>query len=268
MTNTTAPVVSGTAKVEGVLSVNIGSWNVAPQRTTVQWYADGQPITGAVASSLRLLPEMAGKVISAKVTATRSTYDPVTVTSAGTVPVALGTIRVSRAPTLGGTAKPGQTLSLDPGAYLPGDAATAVQWLRDGQPVLNATGPTYRVTSLDLGSRISSRVTVSRAGYESSTLTSPLTVPVRVTPRIHIARERRKHVVRLTITVTAPYVAAVEGSVRVRVLGGFNQTVELHHGVARVNVAGVPRGKRALGVTYLGGPTVEKSKKMGYVRAP
>ena len=48
----------------------------------------------------------------------------------------------------------------------------------------------------------------------------------------------------------------VEGSVLVRVQGGFKQKVVLRNGVARLRVSGLPKGKRALKISYLGSPTV------------
>ena len=219
LASTTPPAVSGVAKVERTLSLSQGAWNVAPDSTTVQWYADGQPIAGAVGGTLRLTPELAGRAISASVTATRSGYDPLTVTTPASVPVALGTIKVRRQPAVSGTAKPTAVLTVDPGAYHLGDATVAIQWLRGGQPVPNATGTTYRVSPADLGSLVSASVTVSRAGYETITMTSPSTRRVRVTPHFKVLRAQRKHAVRLRIAVSARFIPAVTGKVVVRVAG-------------------------------------------------
>lgn len=268
LASTTTPVLSGVVKVDKTLSVNSGSWNVTPDSVVVQWYADGQPIDGAVNGTLKLAPELAGRAITATVTAIRAYYDPVTVVTAATVPVALGTISVREKPVVTGTPKPGQTLTVSPGAYRPADSVVAIQWLRDGQPVLNATGPTYQLTALDLGARISSSVTVTRAGYATQTLTTPVTVRVKVTPRIKIERFRLKHAVRLRITVAAALVPTVDGSITVRVQGGFRQTVALHHGIARLRVADLPKGKRALKIVYYGSTTVERAVKSSALRMP
>ncbi|MFC6342838.1 CHAP domain-containing protein, partial [Nocardioides hankookensis] len=268
LSSTRAPVISGTLQVQHVLSLETGAWNVAPDSTSVQWYVDGQPIAGATVTKLRLTPDLAGRAISAAVVANRAYYDPITVWAPTTAAVAPGTLRTTRAPAVSGTAKPGQVLTVDPGAYRPTDATTTVQWLRDGQPVLNATGPTYQVTAVDLGAQISASVTVSRAGFTAMTLTTPHTAPVRVTPRIRVQQLRGKHAVRLTIRVTAPYVSPVDGTVVVRVQGGFRKVVQLRHGVARVRIVGMPKAKRALSLSYRGNRTVAAVARKGIVRTP
>ena len=94
-----------------------------------------EPIAGAVGGTLKLTPELAGRAISAAVTANRAYYDSVAVATAATAPVALGTIKAKRKPAMTGTAKPGETLTVDPGAYRPTDATVTVQWLRKGEPI-------------------------------------------------------------------------------------------------------------------------------------
>jgi surface antigen len=264
--STTPPVVSGVVQVDKTLSLNQGAWNVAPDSTTIQWYADGQPIVGAVAGTLKLTPDLAGRVISAGVTANRAYYDSITVgTPAATVPVALGTIKARRKPATTGTAKPRQTLTVDPGAYRPTDATVAIQWLRNGQPVPGAIATTYRLSAADLGSRVSSSITISRAGYATTTLTTPVTGRVKATPRIKVERVRLKHGVKLRLTVLTRLVPRVEGTVLVRVQGGFRQKVVLRNGVARLRVSDLPKGKQVLKISYLGSPTVARLVKRGTI---
>jgi hypothetical protein len=264
LTSTAPPVPSGEVKVDKTLTLNLGRWNVTPSRQSVQWYADGQPIADAVGITLPLPAGLAGRTISAKVTATRTGYKPVTVATAATPPVALGTFAADRAPRISGTAKPGQTLTVDPGAYRPA-GAVAVQWLRLGRPIPNATGATYRVGAADLGSLVSARVTVGRAGYQTAALTSPATVRVRVAPRFRVDRVRVGHGVRYRFTLAAPYATPVEGTVVVRVRGGFVQRVVLRHGIARVYVTGLPKGTHRMVVAYRGSPTVEPRVRTGSV---
>lgn len=266
--STTAPTLSGVAKVEKTLSLNQGAWNVAPDSTSVQWWADGQLIAGVSGTTLKITPDLAGRAITAQVTATRASYNPITVPTAASAPVALGTIKVRRSPTMSGMTKPGRTLTVDTGAYHLADAAVAIQWLRNGQPVLNATGPTYRLSAADLGARVSASVTVSRPGYETIVPTTAATAPIRVNPRIKVDRRAQKHSVVLRFTVTAPLVSPVEGRIRVRVQGGFRQLVTLRHGVGRVVVRGLPPGKRKLQIVFSGGPTVERRARVGLIRIP
>ncbi|KQW52897.1 hypothetical protein ASC77_00860 [Nocardioides sp. Root1257] len=268
LSSTTAPSISGKLQVTATLSLSQGAWNVTPDSTTVQWYADGQPISGAVGSTLKLAPELAGRAISATITANRAYYDPVTVSTPVTAAVAPGNIKTLRTPSTSGVTRPGQVLTVDPGAYRPSDASVAIQWLRNGQPVLNATGPTYQLTAADLGARMSTSITISRAGYTTTTKATPATALVRSTPRLKVQQLRGKHAVRLTITVSAPYVSQVDGTVLVRLQGGFRQAVVLHHGVARVRITGMAKAKRVLSLVYRGSRTVEPGARKGIVRTP
>jgi hypothetical protein len=264
LTSTEPPVPTGEVKVDKTLTLNLGRWNVTPSRQTVQWYADGQPITDAVGTTLPLPADLAGRTISAKVTASRTGYRPVTVATAATPPVALGTFAADRAPMLSGIAKPGQTLTVDPGAYRPA-GTVAVRWLRQGRPIPNATGATYRVGAADLGSLVSAEVTVSRAGYQTTALTSPATIRVRVAPRFKVHRVRVGSGVRYRFTMAAPYATPVEGTVVVRVRGGFVQRVVLRHGIARVYVTGLPKGTHRMAVAFRGSSTVEPRVRIGSV---
>jgi hypothetical protein len=267
--NVSEPMVSGTAKVESTLTLDPGTWNPEPT-LGYQWYADGDPIDGATGTTLVLGPDLAGRAVTARVTATRPGYAPVSATSATTGPVAPGTIRVRRAPVLTGTgepagspaaspdsgtpeitADPGGTLTVDPGGFRPTDAAATVQWLRDGQPVLNATGTTYQVTGLDLGARISAEVTVARAGYQSRTLPTAQTEVVRATPDLRVRVDRLHSGLRAVVRVTAADVPDVSGRLVVRV-AGVRRVVDLVHGAARLRLTGLREGERLLKVVYRG----------------
>jgi hypothetical protein len=78
-------------------------------------------------------------------------------------------IHVVGAPQLHGTPALGSTLTVDPGAYLPSDAALTYAWLRDGRPIPRAAGPTYAVRPADVGTRISVRVTARKRGLKPVT---------------------------------------------------------------------------------------------------
>jgi large repetitive protein len=86
------------------------------------------------------------------------------------------------------------TLTANPAQWnMPNDVLTITyQWLRDGQPIPDATGLTYKVTSADVGRTIQVRATATRPGYRTGTSTSApqsgsqagapqATVPVSIT---------------------------------------------------------------------------------------
>jgi surface antigen len=256
-----APAISGTAKVDETLSLDTGSWDPKPDSLAVQWYADGQLIEGTApdATTLPLAPGLVDRVITATVTATRSGYDPVLATAAPTERVTPGTFRVTTSPSLAGTPKLGQTLSVQTGDYEPNDADVAIQWLRDGEPVLNATGPTYQLTNLDLGTHVSARVTLSRVGYTTTTVESPATTRVKTDPSLAVQLERVRKRIKVLVTVTAPGVEAVTGTVLVRI-AGVRQEVELRsNGTARIVLRDLKPGERTLTVTYAGSDSVSRA---------
>lgn len=268
LASTKAPVLSGVMKVDKTLTLTDGAWNVKPDSTYVQWYADRVPIAGATGRTLKLTPDLAGHVISVDMMALKASYDALNVTATASVPVALGTIKARRKPALSGTVKPGQTLTVDPGAYRPVDATVAVQWLRNGVPVPGAVGTTYRLSGADLGAQLTPSITVSRAGYQTATPVIAATKRVKATPRIKVERVRLKHGVKLRLSVLSRLVPRVEGSILVRVQGGFKQKVVLHRGVARLQISNLTKGKRVLKISYLGSPTVARSVKRGTISMP
>ena len=264
--NLEAPSITGEAKVDATLTLSPGTWNPEPS-LSYQWFADGQPIADATGTTLHLGPELVGRTIDAQVSANRVGYTAVTASAAPTVPVAPGTFAVVTAPALGGEAHLGETLTVDPGTFSPADPSVqvSIQWLRDGQPVLTATGTTYQLTNLDLGARLSAQVTLSRVGYTSTTLETPRSARVKTDPRIRLDVERGRHRIRVTISVSAPGVTEVTGPVVVR-LAGVTRELTLRHGTAKVTLKDVPPGWHTMMVRYAGTDTVNRAVTTRNVR--
>ncbi|HEY0903215.1 MAG TPA: CHAP domain-containing protein [Marmoricola sp.] len=257
--NLTAPEITGEARVDSSLTLSPGTWNPAPTLTW-QWLANGQPIPDTTdKTTLRLTPDLVNSRISAQVTATREGYAPVSAAAEPTLPVAPGTFAVDTAPSLQGTARLGETLTVDPGRFTPGDAqvVVGVQWLRDGQPVPDAIGTSYAVTNGDLGSRISARVTLARPGYTTTTLETPRSQTVKTDPRMRLLVTPGKHRVKVTISLTATGVEEVTGPVVVR-LAGVAHEVTLRGGTATLRIKDLTPGKRTMTVRYAGSDTVNR----------
>ncbi len=257
--NLTVPAITGEAKVDSSLTLSPGTWNPAPSSLTYAWFADGAAIPGADTTTLALGPELVGRTITAQVTAVRTGYNPVTAAAAPSLPVAPGTFAVDTAPSLQGTARLGETLTVDPGRFTPGDGQVVVgiQWLRDGQPVPDVTGTSYAVTNSDLGSRISARVTLSRPGYTTTTLETPRSETVKTDPRMRLLVTPGKHRVKVTISLTATGVDQVTGPVVVRFAGVAHQ-VTLRGGTATLRIKDLAPGKRTMTVRYAGSDTVNR----------
>jgi hypothetical protein len=67
--NTTAPLVTGTGTVGQTLSCTMGVWTLSPTAYAYQWLRGGAKISGAEASSYKLIAADSGHNISCRVTA-------------------------------------------------------------------------------------------------------------------------------------------------------------------------------------------------------
>ena len=257
--NTVAPAISGDAKVDATLTASAGSWYPAPDALTYQWSADGAPLAGANGPTLVAEPSLVGKVVTVTVTASRAGYTDVQVSSAGTPAVAPGTFTEVTRPSVIGTPRLGQTLTVDEGAFSPGTSDIAVQWLRSGVPVPGAQASTYLLTPADLGRHISARVSVSRPGYTTLVDRAPRTALVKSVPTVTvIGQPGRRGRARFTVTVKAPSVTPVDGVVRIKSRGELLRDVTLSAGTATTTISGLPAGTRSFAFWYLGSRTVAK----------
>jgi hypothetical protein len=68
-------------------------------------------------------------------------------------------------PAIDGTARAGEVLRAFPGRWAPRREETRYRWLRDGEPIRGAKHRRYRLTALDVGTRVSVLVRVRAAGY-------------------------------------------------------------------------------------------------------
>jgi hypothetical protein len=79
----------------------------------------------------------------------------------------------SVAPSITGRAEYGATLTADPGRWGPEPDLYTYRWLRDGEPIANATEVTYLVGLDDLGHRLSVEVTASDDSGTSAATSAP-----------------------------------------------------------------------------------------------
>ena len=168
--------IAGDPVVGQELSVNRGSWKPATTEFTYQWYRGDTEIGGATASSYLLVEADRGAQIRVKLTGSAAGYTAATATSAATGPV-LGLLS-GATPTITGTITFGRQLTASPGTWVPAPIGLAYQWLRNGQPIANATAATYTLSVGDVGAKIAVRVTGSKAGYQSLTRASAETSAV------------------------------------------------------------------------------------------
>jgi 5'-nucleotidase len=91
----TPPSVSGTPQVGKTLTASLGDYEPDPDSITFQWLADGQVITGATGTVLKLRSAQAGKEISIRVTASADGYADAVAESEPTAPVTKGVVKVT-----------------------------------------------------------------------------------------------------------------------------------------------------------------------------
>ncbi len=241
--NTTAPTVSGEPRVDRTLSVTSGEWTPVVDSISYAWRADGVPVPGATQSTLTLDPSLVGKRISATVTAVKSGYASVDVTTPESAPVSPGELSILEPPTVTGAMQPGQTLRLNQPGASP-RPAVSVQWLRGGVPVPGATQTTYRVTAADLGSLVTAEVRLTHPGYNPFTTRATTTSPVRGRPVLRVTSVPGVRTLTIDATLTAAGVPAITSVLQVRSRGRLLGQVPVRNGVAHATLTNVPKGKR------------------------
>jgi surface antigen len=178
ISNSSAPGITGTAKVGSTLTADPGVWSVSGTSYAYQWTADGTDIPGATSSTLTVTPDLAGEMIAVEVTASAAGFASSTAASTPLGPVEYGDIDLVSAPTVKGTPQLGSTLSATPGKWSVGKAAYSYQWLADGDRITGATEPTFVPEADQLGKRLSVTVRASAPGYLDQTATSPASAAV------------------------------------------------------------------------------------------
>lgn len=172
----TAPTIIGTAQEGRQLQADDGTWSNHPDSYDYQWKAcdssgaSCSSIAGANQANYTPTSNDVGKRLRVTVTATNEggTSDPSS--SQATAQILVAAPTNTTAPALTGTAKSGQVLSVDHGAWTKSPASYAVTWQRcdtngaNCQAISGASGDTYTATDSDVGSRLRARVTATNAG--------------------------------------------------------------------------------------------------------
>ena len=114
------------------------------------------------------------QVSTAKAAKTASVSNPITSINAR---LDNAPFRAPRRAFISGPKTPGSVLTAKATPWLAGAhpttrAAMSLRWNRNGVPIPNATGTTYRLTARDQGQRISVTATARRYGYQTASVTS------------------------------------------------------------------------------------------------
>lgn len=178
--NTSPPLVSGLAYESETLAASTGDWLGNPTSFAFVWQrcdesgANCSSVTWADTDTYRLREQDVGLTIRVVVTATNE-GGPTSASSATTaVVIPLPPVNETT-PTTSGVLEEGEVLNADTGTWLSSGALSyEFQWQRsiDGgaswSDIDQATGPTYQLASIDVGTVIRVVVTASNAGGSAS----------------------------------------------------------------------------------------------------
>lgn len=259
----TSAGTAGEPVVGGTLTAVEPGWNRTPSTSTRQWLRDDRPVADATGPTYRLTAADVGSTVALRVTARLAGQDAVVTTSAARR-IAAGTLTATTAPVLGGTARPGSTLTVAPGTWTAtdpsgGPVALGYRWLRDGRPIDGARSASYRPVAADLGRAVAAQVTATQPGHTTATRTTSART-VTALPSLAVTSTGGRRTATFTVVVKASG-ATPTGTVRVR-LGTRtlrSATLTTYRGTRRavLTVTGQARGTRTYTVEYRGDARVE-----------
>ena len=193
--NTVLPTISGTASTGATLTSDTGTWSNSPTSFTYAWNrcdTGGNTcvaITGATSQTYQVQTADVGATLRVTVTATNAdgsasaTSAPTAVVSA---PAANAPVNTAL-PSISGTVSVGSTLTASNGTWSNSPTGFAYAWNRCDQlgnscsVVTGATGQTYVLQQVDVGTTLRVRVTATNAGGSTSA-TSAQTAVVPAVP--------------------------------------------------------------------------------------
>ena len=187
--------ISGIADADGLENVTkdylwaaIGSSGVIGSKYAYQWLSDGAEIedaTGYNYTTYTLTEDDVGKAMSVRVTFVDDAGYQETLTSAATDPVAAAPQPNSPArgaPTIGGTAQVGETLTADTSGVTDedglDDSTFTVQWVREDSVMVASAAGSYTPTDGDRGKSVKVRVSFTDDAGNPETRTSAQTATV------------------------------------------------------------------------------------------
>ncbi|WP_020017785.1 hypothetical protein [Promicromonospora sukumoe] len=165
------PTIVGAVQVGKTAKAHAGAWT-SGTTFTYQWFADGEPISGATGFAFTPTVAQHAKRLTVRLDGSREGYAPVSRTSGRTSFVSRGHISQPR-PAIVGSATPGATLTASRPPAVPTPDSVTYRWRLDGESIRGATRSTLTMRSEWKGHEITVSTTVKEPGYLDATLTSP-----------------------------------------------------------------------------------------------
>jgi hypothetical protein len=175
---TTTPTISGTLTVGSTLTASTTPWGPGTVALAYQWVNGSSDISGATAATYQLVGADLGANISVRVTGTEVGYSTTSTTSTQTTQIGQGTL-IPGTPAITGAVAVGSTLTATRGSWIPTGITFTYQWVNSVTgDIPGATSAGYVVTPADYQAKLSFRVTGTKVGYTTTSVTSAQTVSV------------------------------------------------------------------------------------------
>lgn len=142
-------------------------------------------------------------------------------------------------PTISGTTRSGSTLTAAAGIWVPAATTIAYRWLRNGAPIANAAGTTYRLVAADVNARIAVQATAERPGFAPTTTTS---VARLITPAADLSNPHSPQVVVNKKRPLAPRTHVPTGLYKPRIPNTNGQPVKWETGQQLEKMSAAARG--------------------------
>ena len=176
-TTTPAPTVSGKAAIGQTLTAHMADWSPLQLDWEYQWYRDDIEIALAEASTYTVADDDRGSSLKVEVTGINTGYSRHGETLPAVV-VDAPLFTATPAPTISGTPKIGETLTVRIADWTPRQESWDYQWFRNDVAVYDADDATYAVTAADAGASLKVAVTGELEEYATHTETSLPTAQV------------------------------------------------------------------------------------------
>ena len=185
------PDITGTPQVGQMLMADVSGIADADglENATFayQWVADDADIDGATAPTYTPVSADVGKTVKVRVSFADDAGNEETLTSEPTEAVAAKpNSPATGAPTIGGTAQVGETLTADTSGIADADGLTnatfSYQWFADDADIQDATDSSYTVADGDEGKAVKVEATFTDDSGNEETLTSAATAEVTAPP--------------------------------------------------------------------------------------
>lgn len=244
-------------------TVSAGTWSPAAAVVSYQWYTDDMTVPGATGPTYTPKPGEENMELGVMLTISVKGHAEAFFWMNAADWIAPGKA-VGLTAKITGTAKVGKTLKASAG---PAGHKTTYEWLRNGEPIDNATKRTYKVAKADAGMKLSVRLTVPKAGHETASKTSAAkSVPKFATTKLTAfskAKATSRVPAKYAVKLKVKSVAKPTGTIKVTV-AGYSKTHKLKasaKGKLKVTLPRLPRGKHKVTFAYSGTKHITAKKK-------